>query len=338
MDTLQNTKPDSQSDEISDSEEVSIARECDGCRDLRKRVEHLESLLQRGGYVGRSAQRPPVRMSTHTCYAICLFFHAMLLAITCNDDLMILAGLPLVCGAISTLAICHALANRSVALKMLRSWVSFAVCMFAVTIPMILSSGWSVFESVLGLYSTIVVTVCGISCWSVAKVFGLCTGWRIIVPGIKGAKQPLRVQDLLAITLFAAVWLAAMRFFADEFSEYASTEATAIIGILALTSALTTIIGILVARMLLNESGYVPFGRLALTVLSGAGLVSVLVLIVIISLEAGSWDSEVLLYVASWSIFFASSPLLTFTLMRFAGYEMPSMASESSADQKTQET
>ncbi len=287
---------------------------CAGCLALSQRVERLEQAL---GTVIATA-RPPV-LNTTFCYWIIIALHSLLLSLMlCGIDALSLIIYPFLVGSVGSLAVCHALANRSVAHKFARSLLSACVVCGVASVPLITQMG-STFNELFEAMLIYIPLTFGCA-WLAAKLFASARGWLILPPGVGAARIPFKISDILIVTLIAAVYFTAARALLDaEVLDFADADTLAMLGVIGLVSLVGGVMAACVARGCLTTRPRVQLRWIVgACALAAGGMIGVLGYYYF---EAG--DAIIFLfYATACSLACVVSPAITFLLMRTANYRL----------------
>lgn len=295
---------------------------CAGCAELTERIERLERRLSQ-------LDSPPAQaaLGTTLCYWLCVGFHALLCFGSFGSDNTASFAYIFVIGGCGTLAVCHVLSTRTFIAKTARSALSLAIVTSTIGLTMWLTDQNDLEDlfQVTALYLPVLV----FAGWIVAKSFVWTRGWRIIPPG--GSKQFSKpsIRDLMMITVVAAILFGAFRFTIGDVADDLADEWMAFLIYIAAPVGTASLITVFLARVILSPREWVSIGQLILAIFAAIGSV-ILLYAMLLGLDGVDGDfsdlTTLLIYCATSAGLGMISPLVTFALMRSAGYRFAGRA------------
>jgi hypothetical protein len=291
---------------------------CDGCRELTARIERLEKRLA----ALDPSTVPATRLSTTTCYWICLLVHALVLFCFMSSILLML-GLVLAWGACGTLIVCHVFSTRTIPQKTMRSLLSVSIgigsCLLALGINKDIAVGDLSF--VLPVLPLVFVGP-----WFAAKIFVWTRRWRLVPPDHTDEYPRLQIRHLLLGTLSAALYLALIRLSIGEADELLKAETLSVIPYGAIPALIATVLGCVLARIMLSERSKKMPRNLCWFAVTMIGLAVVCVTAMMWVTDSGALNGELIMTMAVYTLLvllcLCASPLFTFVMLRQARYRL----------------
>lgn len=299
-----------------------ISHSCSGCQELGTRVARLEEQVAR---LSLSTSASAAMLGTTAAYWITIAVHGILLAImTAGAAGMGTLLYAFLLGAIGTLGTCHVFPVRTVIHKLARTMVSVGVVSLSALIPFISQLNGGVEEIFAGIL--LYVPPSFFLAWLVAKIFVWTRGWKIVAPNSNGIKPPFKISDMLLVTLIAAVYFSACRVAAGTVDvNWNDDGMISIIAVIAGASILGAVSSSLLARGLLTQGTRIRFrwvfGSFSVLLFTTGSFAA---FFIFQNGDFGEWPEMAiyLVYAAASLLLCMLSPVVTFSLMRAAGYQL----------------
>lgn len=299
------------------SQDMPLLDTCQGCQELKLRVQRLEKDLE-----ALKRPSPTPILGTTACYWITVAAHCLLLGtLGMAVEAVGFAVYPFIAGAIGSLAVCHVLPVRTIVHKFARTCLSATIVSTCLLLPVWVTSG--VEYASLIAFPLFYLPPAFLSAWFIAKLFVWIRGWKILPKGHDGTVPMTSIWDLLTLTFIAAVYLAMCRLVLASDSIDMDTEENWYLVAVCLAAAIAgSLTSILTARGLLTENG-IRFRWLFGAAIYAFSIVGAMSTIALLTGDASVGD--LLIFMASflpWSLAILVSPVITFALMRVAGYRI----------------
>ncbi len=291
---------------------------CSGCLALAERVERLEEVVARQGL----RVSVPI-LGTTACYWIVIAIHSILFAImTAGVESLGTLIYAFLTGSIGSLTVCHVFAVRSFTHKLVRTLLSVTVVSLAASIPFVLQLEGDFSD--LFLMLLLYLPPCIFSAWFMLKIVAWTRGWRIVPPGSDGTKPPMKIREIFGLTLIVAVYLGACRVLIDfEEFDFSDGDILVMLAYIAVASFFGAVPAALLARGVLVASQKI---RIRWAVASFILLTTTIICMTAFFLvqNGDSVQRQQLFIYGAYAVFAALlcalSPVITFLLMRSAGY------------------
>ncbi len=300
-----------------------VSSVCQSCAELTARVEQLERQLELQLAGQRDDLANESKMTPTKCGWVCIMVHAFVAFCMFTSIYAMQLGILFLAGSFGTVIASQVFSTRSIPVRLLRTVFSVGIVVAAVMAAL----GFQDVDQVSGIVPLVLVVLPFIAAAGafVAYCFVWTRGWKLVPPGSPNLSSKLQIRHLLACTLLVAIYLSALRFWADEISDAAVDEDTlAIMFYWAIPVVICTLGSSVLARIILSHRHQRLGKRLGIFLGGAFGLIALLTAALFAvsgeALGSNTMMVGVLIYSNVITFFVFLSPLFTFLMMRSAKY------------------